>query len=149
MLRLLTTAALVGVASASLTVHVNDPAHLAEVAANARTWTSGPNVSACAPLNILAAYWLTQALNRSSTLTPPHASPRRHVALNSPPRLASPHLPRLAPLASHRSPHFHSLAGCAHSQSTSSFVYRVLTPLSLHPLLPPARPASTTRRWAT
>ena len=43
MLRLLTTAALVGVASASLTVHVNDPAHLAEVAANARTWTSGPN----------------------------------------------------------------------------------------------------------
>ena len=114
MLRLLTTAALVGVASASLTVHVNDPAHLAEVAANARTWTSGPNVSACAPLNILAAYWLTgteSLLPRSRRPTPRPAATSRSIRPHVSPlptfHVSLPSLP-IAPLTSTRSPAAHT-----------------------------------------
>ena len=136
MLRLLTTAALVGIASASLSVHVNDPAHLAEVAANARTWTSGPNVSA--PLQQYPAAIGSQALNLTRR---PNASPRRHIALNSPPRISPlptfnvslPSLP-IAPLTSTHSPashiSFHISTLC---------VYHVLTlpPRPAHPALTP------------
>ena len=125
MLRLLTTAALVGVASASLTVHVNDPAHLAEVAANARTWTSGPNVSACPPLNILAAYWLTG----TEPLLHAHAAPR----LAPPPRRAQfAPTSRLSPPSTSRSPRFPSLPSLP--------LARRLRTLTIHILLRLPRP---------